>query len=121
MATSPATAPEMPPSILGLPDFNHSAAIHPKAAVAVAKWVATNALEASPLAAVALPALNPNQPTHSKQAPITLSTRLCGFMASCGYPSRFPRYNAQTSADTPEVMCTTVPPAKSKVGTRPPR
>ena len=32
-----------------------------------------------------------------------------------------PRYSAQTSAETPEVMCTTVPPAKSKQGIRPPR
>src|ERR1019366_7124497 len=74
IATSPATAPEMPPSILGFPAFIHSAPIHPKAAAAAAKWVATNALDASPLAAVALPALNPNQPTHNKQAPTTLST-----------------------------------------------
>src|ERR1035438_4601364 len=121
IATNPATAPEMPPSILGLPDFIHSAAIQPKAADAAAKWVATKALDARPLAAAALPALNPNQPTHSKQAPITLSTMLCGFMASCGYPTRLPRYSAQTSADTPEVMCTTVPPAKSRVGMRPPK
>ena len=44
-----------------------------------------------------------------------LSTRLCGFMAYCrDSPARLPRYSAQTSAETPEVMCTTVPPAKSK-------
>ena len=49
-----------------------------------------------------------------------LSTRLCGFMDSCGYPSRLPRYNAVTMAETPEVMCTTVPPAKSKQGILPP-
>src|ERR1035438_543450 len=84
IATSPATAPEMPPSMLGLPDFIHSAPIHPKAAAAAAKWVATKALDARPLAAPALPALNPNQPTHSRQAPMTLNTMLCGFMASCG-------------------------------------
>src|ERR1700688_557921 len=94
IATSPATAPEMPPSILGLAPFIHSAPIHPSAAAAAAKWVATKALEASPLAAVALPALKPNQPTHNKQAPTTLSVMLCGFIASCGYPARFPRYSA---------------------------
>ena len=33
---------------------------------------------------------------------------------------RFPKYSAHTSADTPEVMCTTVPPAKSQAGTTPP-
>src|SRR5437879_6540834 len=93
IATSPATAPEMPPSMLGLPECSHSAAIHASAAVAAAKCVATNALVASPDAERALPALNPNQPTQSRHAPMVLSTRLCGFMASDGYPFRFPRYN----------------------------
>ena len=32
----------------------------------------------------ALPALNPNQPTHNRQAPMKLSTRLCGFIGSSG-------------------------------------
>ena len=82
MATSPATAPEMPPSTLGFPLWIHSTNIQPRAAAAVAKWVATNALVASGDAARALPALNPNQPTHSRQAPMTLSTRLCGFIGS---------------------------------------
>src|SRR5512133_2192550 len=116
MATSPATAPEMPPSTLGLPFLIHSASTHPRVAAAAAKCVATKALVASPEAPSALPALNPNHPTHSRQAPIKLSTRLCGFMASPGYPRRLPRYNAHTSAETPDVMCTTVPPAKSRHG-----
>src|SRR5262249_8774144 len=68
----------------------------------------------------ALPALNPNQPTHSRQAQMKLSTRLCGFMLSPGYPRRLPRYKAQTRAETPDVICTTVPPAKSKHGIDPP-
>ena len=34
---------------------------------------------------------------------------------------RLPRYSAQTSAETPELMWTTVPPAKSKRGNLPPR
>src|SRR4051794_24859732 len=101
IATSPATAPEMPPRALGFPFPIHSAHIHPSAAVAAAKCVATNALVAKPDAPSALPALNPNQPTHSRQAPMKLSTRLCGFMPS-GYPTRLPRYKAQTNADTPE-------------------
>src|ERR1017187_6748709 len=120
IATSPATAPEIAPRTLGFPLRIHSANIQPSVAVAVAKWVATKALVASPLAASALPALNPNQPTHSKQAPTQLSTTLCGFMASLGYPWRLPRYSAQISAETPEVMWTTVPPAKSKQGMGPP-
>ena len=84
MATSPATAPEIAPSTLGLPFFIHSATIQPSVAAAAAKCVATKALVARPDAASALPALKPNQPTHSRQAPMKLSTRLCGFMASLG-------------------------------------
>src|SRR5579863_9157190 len=72
MATSPATAPEIAPSAVGLPLCCHSKMVQPSAAVAVAKWVLTNALVASPLAANAEPALNPNQPTQSRQAPIKL-------------------------------------------------
>src|SRR3954452_9447077 len=116
MATSPATAPEIPPSTLGLPLGNHSAASQPRVAAAAPKWVATNALVASPDAPSALPALKPNQPTHSRQAPIKLSTRQCGFTGCAGDPIRGPRSSAQTSTDTPEVTWTTVPPAKSKEG-----
>src|SRR4029078_1606170 len=68
----------------------------------------------------ALPALKPNQPTHSKHAPITLSTTLWGRMDSLGYPFRLPRYKAHTKAETPEVIWTTVPPAKSHAGKTPP-
>src|SRR5579864_3706637 len=121
MATNPATAPEIPPSTLGFPLRIHSTSSQPSTAEAVAKCVATNALVASADAATALPALNPNQPTHSRQAPITLSTMLCGFIGSEPKPFRFPRYSAQTKAETPELTCTTVPPAKSKHGIFPPR
>ena len=55
-----------------------------EAAAAVAKWVLTKALVASGLAPRALPALKPNQPTHSRQAPMKLSTSECGGMAVCG-------------------------------------
>src|SRR5579863_5688045 len=103
-ATSPATAPEMPPSTLGLPVAIHSAISHESAAAAVAKCVATNALVASADAATALPALNPNHPTHNRHAPTVLSTMLCGRIGSTRYPWRFPKYSAQTNADTPEVM-----------------
>ena len=82
IATSPATAPEMIPSTLGFPFMTHSANIQASAAVAVAIWVTAMAMPALPLAAVAEPALKPNQPTHSSEAPITLSTRLCGGIGS---------------------------------------
>jgi hypothetical protein len=91
MATSPATAPEIAPKALGLPLRIHSAPAHPIAAAAVAKCVLTKALVASPLAATAEPALNPNQPTHSRHAPIKLSTTECGGDGSFGYPTRFPK------------------------------
>src|SRR5271154_7298379 len=80
MATRPATAPEIAPRALGRPFLNHSAMLQLMAAAAVAKCVATNALVAREFAARALPALKPNQPTHSRHAPITLSTMLWGFM-----------------------------------------
>src|ERR1700742_1689332 len=77
IATSPATDPEIPPSALGLPLRIHSASIQPRAAAAAPKCVFTKALVASVPEANALPALNPNQPTHSRQAPIKLSTTEC--------------------------------------------
>src|ERR1700686_305639 len=120
MATNPATAPEIAPSALARPFLIHSATLQLSAAAAAAKCVATNALVAKGLEASALPALNPNHPTHSKQAPMKLKTRLCGGIGCLGNPVRLPRYNAHTSAETPELMCTTVPPAKSSVGNLPP-
>src|SRR6185295_19155505 len=78
ITTSPATAPEIAPSTVGLPVFSHSASIQPIVAVAAAKCVVQKAFTARPFASSSLPALNPNQPTHSSAAPITLSTTLCG-------------------------------------------
>src|ERR1041385_7312764 len=120
MATSPATAPEIAPSALGLPLRSHSAALHPMTAAAAARCVATKALVARLPALSALPALKPNHPTQSRHAPIKLNTIPVGGMGFCGYPRRRPRYSAHTSAETPDVICTPVPPAKSSVGNRPP-
>src|SRR5213594_3514605 len=78
MATRPATAPEAAPSTVGLPRVIHSVNIQPSAAAAAPVLVAVNALAARPLASRALPALNPNQPTHRSPAPMTVSGRLCG-------------------------------------------
>src|SRR5271166_3081654 len=114
IATSPATAPDIAPNALGFPRFHHSAALQPTVAAAAPKWVATKALVARAPADRALPALKPNHPTQSKHAPIKLRTTLCGGMDCFGYPSRGPRYNAHTNADTPDVTWTTVPPAKSR-------
>src|ERR1017187_2887486 len=91
MATRPATHPDSPPSALGLPLSIHSTTSQPMVAAAAPKCVATKALVATPEAASALPALNPNHPTHNRQAPTKLITRLCGFMLGWGYPRRLPR------------------------------
>src|SRR5580692_2130183 len=75
IATRPATAPEITPSTLGLPLDIHSANIQASAAAAVAIWVAVIAMPARPPADTAEPALKPNQPTHSSEAPITASDK----------------------------------------------
>src|ERR1700712_4081426 len=82
--TSPATAPEIAPSAETFPCRSHSAALQPIAAAAAPKCVATKAEVASVPAPSALPALKPNQPTHSRHAPIKLSTTECGGMGTFG-------------------------------------
>ena len=72
IATSPPTAPDAIPSTLGLPWFTHSQIIQPSAADAVAICVTAIAMPAVPSAASSLPALKPNQPTQSMEAPITV-------------------------------------------------
>src|SRR6185295_378695 len=114
IATKPATAPLATPRTVGLPRADHSANIQASAAEAAAVLVATKALAAKPLAPRALPALKPNQPTHSIAAPRTENAKLCGGIGSCGYPRRLPITKAATRAETPELICTTVPPAKSR-------
>src|ERR1700682_5360627 len=89
IATRTATAPDIAPRALARPFLIHSATLQLSAAAAAAKCVATKALVASEFEASALPALNPNHPTHSKQAPMKLSTRLCGGIGCFGYPGRF--------------------------------
>src|SRR5476649_2090602 len=76
MATKPATAPEEMPTTVGLPFKIHSTIIQVKPAVAVAVWVTSMAMPACRPAVTAEPALKPNQPTHSNEAPISVSTML---------------------------------------------
>src|SRR3954453_20607631 len=78
IATRPATAPETMPSTDGLPRAAHSANIQASAAAAVAICVTAIAMPAAVPAETADPALKPNQPTQSSEAPITERTRLCG-------------------------------------------
>src|SRR5688572_3036133 len=110
---SPATTPVTTPSIEGLPYFFHSMNIHANAPAEAPMCVVSMAMPAEPFAASALPALKPNQPTQSMPAPATVNGRLCGVIAVCGKPRRRPTTTAQTSADTPALTCTTMPPAKS--------
>src|SRR5258708_6095341 len=82
IATNPGTARLAAPRTVGLPTIRHSTNIHESAAAAAPRCVTTKADTASPLAASALPALNPNQPNHSNPAPVTVSVRLCGAICS---------------------------------------
>ena len=87
----------------------HSTSIQVKAATAVAICVTVIAMPACMPAVTAEPALKPNQPTHSSEAPMKVSTMLCGGPMSL----RLPRQIAHIRPATPALMCTTVPPAKS--------
>ena len=84
MAASPAMAPVAAPSMLGLPCFIHSMAIQTNVATEAEICVTTSAEAASPLAPRALPPLNPNQPTQSMAAPVTVMGRLWGIMGELG-------------------------------------
>ena len=69
IATSPATAPDAAPSPVDFPYLIFSTSIQPSIAVAVAVLVLTQAKPATLSAASSEPALNPNQPNHSRPAP----------------------------------------------------
>src|SRR5438067_12702232 len=113
ITTRPPTAPEQNPRTLGLPRNAYSSIAQVNEAAAVARVVVMNAFAAIPSGARALPALKPYQPTQSNPVPTMQSTMLWGAMISFLNPSRWPRRMQRTSADHPEDMCTTVPPAKS--------
>src|ERR1700736_1932943 len=114
MATRPATAPEQAPTTVGLPFSDHSTSIQVKAATAVAIWVTNIAMPACMPAETAEPALKPNQPTQSREAPMKVSTMLCAGPVSL----RLPSMTAHISPATPALICTTVPPAKSSTFTQ---
>ena len=116
IATSPGTHPEMAPKTLGLRPLAHSINTHPRAAAAAAKWVATKALVARLDARVEAEPAYPEQARTDETDDQVM--RLHRFVRIA---QALPTYNAVTSADTTEVMCTTVPPAKSKQGTFPPK
>src|SRR6478752_4340675 len=115
MATSPATAPEQIPITVGLPRIIHSTIIQVNAATAVAICVTVIAMPACIPAVTAEPALKPNQPTHSSEAPMKVRIMLCGGPISLRLPSMMQHIRPAV----PELMCTTVPPAKSSTFTQP--
>ena len=91
----------------------HSPSVHDSTAHAVARYVFRNASDAVLPASSAEPALKPNQPNHRSEAPIMVSGRLSGAIASRPKPTRVPITYAPTRPAMPALMCTTVPPAKS--------
>ena len=119
MATSPATAPDAAPTMLGLPRKAHDMNIHARAPAAAAVLVTTKALVASPREPRALPALKPNHPNHRSAAPSTMKGTLWGSIGSRPKPIRFPKMSAAARAAKPELMWTTVPPAKSSAPSPP--
>src|SRR5690606_5326676 len=76
MATRPATAPEAAPSMEALPLLRASPMLQASTAAAVANKVLMNGRPTPVLASRLEPALNPNQPTHSSEAPTMVSVRL---------------------------------------------
>ena len=112
-ATRPTTIAVAQPTAVDLPERNISRKLQKTSVAAGASIVVTNARLAMLSAANALPALNPNQPNHSRPAPSSANGTLCGSRDDEGYPWRLPTTNAATSAATPALTCTTVPPAKS--------
>src|SRR3954447_9146480 len=81
-ATRPATAPDAPPSIEGLPETRRSTPIQVSSPAAGATNVFIIAPAASPFASSADPALKPNQPTHSSPAPVIVRASECGGIGS---------------------------------------
>src|SRR2546423_3527403 len=113
IATRPATAPEDAPTMVGRP-LIHSTMIQPSSAAAVAHWVFTNATAVTPSAVSSDPALNPNPANHSRPAPSATIGTLCGRKLVPGQPLRLPNTSASARAAEPALMCTAVPPAKSR-------
>src|SRR5262249_13758150 len=113
MATSPATAPEAAPIVVGLPSRNCSTSSQPRTPAQVATVVVVNASPAMLSAAPSEPALNPYQPNHKRDAPSSTNGTLCGFMGSLRQPTRLPITMASARPADPAFVWTAVPPAKS--------
>src|SRR5215468_7120529 len=111
MATRPATAPEQMPITVGFLRIIHSTNIQVSAATAVAICVTVIAMPACRPAVTAEPALKPNQPTHSSEAPMKVSTMLWGGAVSL----RLSRTLTQASA-LPELKKPSGPHTQCAIG-----
>ena len=110
--------PVAAPTAVVLPVRTASRAVHTTSAAAGARNVLANASAAVALAASALPALKPNQPTHSRPAPRSTNGTWCGSIACRPQSLRGPTTSAATSAAAAALTWTTVPPAKSSAPRR---
>ena len=113
MATRPATAPEAAPIEVALPSLIFSTISQPSVAAAGAASVLIHAVAATPSTAASEPALKPNQPNQSSEAPSRVSGTLCGLTMPFAKPTRRPSTIASARPAAPALMCTAVPPAKS--------
>ena len=110
----PATAPTEAPTLVDLPFSTRSKANHVNMEEAEATKVVATARAATPsVTDKAEPPLNPNQPNQRRQPPKMTKGTLAG-PTSFSTCLRGPRIPPATRPDTPELMWTTVPPAKSK-------
>ncbi len=120
MATRPARAPLsaiVASHFLNIALAVKIAAIPPAAAAALVVQVIRAILSAS--AAMVLPGLNPNQPSHRMNTPRATRIRLWPGMAfglplESYLPIRGPRANEPTNASQAPTLWTTVEPAKSQ-------
>ena len=75
---SPATIPVTMPTRPGFPALRHSIRVQVRLATAAAMCVTSIVMPAAAFAPPWLPALKPNQPTQSMDAPIITMPGLCG-------------------------------------------
>src|SRR5437870_10939829 len=112
IATSPQTAPTAIPTADGFFFLTQSVSIQLTAAPAAARFVTTSAFTASSFALRALPALKPNHPNHSTEAPRITYGMLFGRLSRRSMPWRRPITSPAATAEPPEAWWTTSPPLK---------
>src|SRR5919106_3271132 len=109
----PQIAPLIAAVVDGFFDLFQESKIQTTAEVTAPICVTRKALAAKEPDASALPALNPNQPNQSKDAPRTASGILCGTMISGPKFFRRPKTSAAAIEANPADVWITIPPAKS--------